>query len=334
MQRTSIIIVNYNGKHFLKDCFDSIRSSESPNEEVILVDNASIDGSLEYMRSDFPWVKVIPLDKNVGFAEATNIGAKAASGSYLAFLNNDTVVSPKWLTTLIHALSTDPAAGAAGSKLLLYNRPGIVNSAGANITFNGGGYDIGFGDLDTEQYSIPSPRGAVCAASMLVRRKEFLAFGGFDSMYFMYFEDVDLCWRYWLFGQNVQYVPSSVVLHRFGGTSGSDRHVPLRVFYGMRNSIINVIKNMEFHTMVFPLCFNAVFATGKCVAFLASFRLKSAWAVLRAVGSVIYNLPQILRKRKDIQQRRQVNDKYLYQHALIATVRTCTIEYIRLWKLS
>ena len=334
MSLASIIIVNYNGKHFLKDCFVSIKSSDSPDEEVILVDNASSDGSLEYVRAEFPWVKVIALQENCGFAEANNIGAKVASGRYLAFLNNDTVVSPQWLKALIDVLSSDPTVGAAGSKLLLYNKPGKLNSAGANITFNGGGYDIGFGDKDAKQYNIPGPRGAVCAASMLVRRDEFLALGGFDPMYFMYFEDIDLCWQYWLSGQKVLYVPDSIVSHRFGGTSGSDKHVPLRVFYGTRNSMLNVIKNMEFPTMVFPICFNVVFAAGKCLAFLMSMRFKSAWAIVRAFGSLASHLPQVLRKRKDIQKRRNVSDAYLFEQSLIVSVLTCAREFYRLGKIS
>jgi GT2 family glycosyltransferase len=81
-----------------------------------------------------------------------------------------------------------------------------VNSAGANIVFNGGGYDIGFMDTNSDKYNAPGPRGAVCAASMMVRREEFLSLGGFDPLYFMYFEDVDLCWRYWLAGYRVLYV--------------------------------------------------------------------------------------------------------------------------------
>ncbi len=334
MSLASIIIVNFNGKRFLKDCLDSIRASDSPNEEVILVDNASNDGSQEFVKSKFPWVKIIALPENYGFARANNIGAEAASGTYLAFLNNDTIVTPGWLRGLTEALSSDSTTGVAGSKLLLYNTPGKLNSAGANITFNGGGYDIGFGDTDAEKYNIPGPRGAVCAASMLVRREEFLALGGFDPMFFMYFEDVDLCWRYWLFGYKVMYVPSSVVSHRFGGTSGSDKHAPLRVFYGARNSIFTVLKNYECRNIVFPLFFNIIFNVGKGLAFLASLRLRSAYAVVRAFCSLAYHLPDVIRARSVIQKKRKVRDSSLVEQSLIVSFLTSAKEYMRLWRIS
>jgi GT2 family glycosyltransferase len=334
MSFASVIIVNYNGKHFLCDCLSSIHNSESAHEEIILIDNASNDGSLKFVQTEFPWVKIIALKQNFGFAEANNIGARSASGRYLAFLNNDTVVTPRWLNALTEVLSSDPTVGATGSKLLLYNLPGKINSAGANITFNGGGYDIGFGDSDAAQYNIPGPRGAVCGASMMVRRDEFLALGGFDPLYFMYFEDVDLCWRYWLLGKKVMYVPASVVLHRFGGTSGSGKHSPLRVFYGTRNSMFNIIKNIELNNMIFPLCFNVVFAAGKYLAFLACLKFESASAVVRAFCSLLAHAPQVFRKRKEIQKKRKVRDSYLFKQSLVVSFFTSAREFIRLWRRS
>ena len=334
MPLVSIIIVNYNGKHFLKDCLSSIRASETPDEEVLVVDNASSDGSCEYLRTGFPWVKVIELDRNYGFAEANNIGAEAASGTYLAFLNNDTVVTPGWMRQLVDALTADESIGVAGSKLLLHDAPGRLNSAGANITFNGRGYDIGFGDPDRGQYDEAGPRGAVCAASMLVRRREFLSLGGFDSNYFMYFEDVDLCWRYWLGGYRVLYVPSSVVSHKFGGTSGSDRQTPLRVFYGLRNSMMNILKNYELRHVILPACFNILYAAAMIIASLVRLKPERAWAVVRALGSLAGHLAGVLRERNNVARRRKISDDYLFANHLIVSLPHTIKEYLRLRKRS
>jgi len=207
-----------------------------------------------------------------------------------------------------------------------------VNSAGANIVFNGGGYDIGFMDDDSQKYNIPGPSGAVCAASMMVRKEEFLSLGGFDPLYFMYFEDVDLCWRYWLWGYKVLYVPQSVVYHRFGGTTGSERHNPLRVFYGTRNTMINILKNNERRNIFLPLCFNVLHHTAKFLGFILTLRLKGARAILMAYGSLLRHLPEVMRKRKIIQSGRKVTDRFLSENSLIVTLGAAAKEYLRLRK--
>jgi GT2 family glycosyltransferase len=326
----SVIIVNYNGKHFLKDCLESIQLSEASDAEVIIVDNASSDGSGEYLRREFPSVKVMELDRNYGFAEANNRGAEAASGKFLVFLNNDTVVTRGWLMALLEAMSTEPVVGAAGSKLLLYHLPGKVNSAGANIVFNGGGYDIGFTDDDSPKYNVPGLRGAVCAASMMVRRSEFLSLGGFDPLYFMYFEDVDLCWRYWLWGYKVMFTPQSVVYHRFGGTTGSDRHTPLRVFYGTRNALFNILKNYELRSVIPPLIFSFLYHGVKFLGLVVTLRFKSALALLRAYGSLVRHLPEVLRKREEVQAGRKVSDRFLTENGLIISLAAAVKEWLRL----
>ncbi|MBW1792019.1 MAG: glycosyltransferase family 2 protein [Deltaproteobacteria bacterium] len=330
--RSSIIIVNYNGKSFLNDCLVSIRSSEASHEEIIVVDNASSDGSRDYIKKEFPYIKLIALDNNYGFALANNIGAEVAAGKYLIFLNNDTVVSPGWLETLCDTLSSDPTVGVAGSKLLLLSMPERVNSAGTNIAFDGRGYDIGFMDSDSDRYNTPGPRGGVCGAAMMVRKKEFLSLGGFDPMYFMYFEDVDLCWRYWLSGYRVLYVPASLVYHRLGATAGSNRDSPLRVFCSTRNSMFNIVKNYELPNMALALAFSMMYHAVRLQTFLLSMQFESAGAILAAYGSLAKHMPQILRKRDNVQRTRKVSDKYLFENSLVVPLRVAAKEYFRLRK--
>jgi GT2 family glycosyltransferase len=207
MLNTSIIIVNFNGKKHLKICLESIKKSEASEEEIIVVDNGSTDGSRAFLDKEYPLVKTVYLEKNYGFARANNIGAQNAAGDYLIFLNNDTCVSAGWCNSLINELLQNSEYGIAGSKLVLMDSPDTINSAGGGIVFNGGGYDIGFLDQDSKKYNKREEKGVVCGASLMVRRKEFIQLKGFDEMYFMYFEDVDLCWRYWLAGYKVIYVP-------------------------------------------------------------------------------------------------------------------------------
>lgn len=330
----TICVVNYNGLRYLSGCFDSIAKSNYPLEkiETIMVDNASSDRSVDYVKSNYPWVKVLALDGNYGFAKANNIGVESANGKYIVFLNNDAVVTPDWLRGLVEIMDKDRDVGVVGSKLLLFDTPEKINSAGGNITFYGGGYDIGFMDDDSEKYSISDNRGCVCAASMMVRREEFLEIGGFDGDYFMYLEDVDLCWRYWLYGKRVVYVPKSVVYHKFSGTSGEYRHAPLKVFYGTRNSLFNIIKNYETHNIFFPLFFSFFYHISKTFYFLLRLKFNLALAMIKAYGSFLRYIPKMIFKRKAVQRNRKVKDRYLFDNSLIVSLSSSFKEFLRLLK--
>ncbi len=327
----TIIIVNYNGKSLLKDCIETIYSTEASKAEIVVVDNSSWDGSVEYIKENFPDVRLIELDRNYGFAKANNIGVKNARGEYIVFLNNDAIVSKGWLQALLDVMS-DNSIGVSGSKLLFYDFPEKINSAGANIVFNGGGYDIGFMEEDRGQYNITTERGAVCAASMMLRRDEFLRLGGFDDSYFMYFEDIDLCWRYWLSGYRVVYVPDSVVYHRFGGTTGVDRHTPLRVFYGTRNCLFNILKNYEPRHIIFPLLFNLFFHFLNFSYFILSLRIRPAVEIPLAYYSLLKNLPEIIKKRGYINKIRRLEDRYLFKKSVIVGLPAVAKEVFRLLK--
>ncbi len=298
-----------------------------------MVDNASIDGSVDYVKTNYPWVKVLALDKNHGFAKANNLGAEAARGEYIAFLNNDTVVTSDWLKELVNVLEKNREIGIAGSKLLFFDRPEKINSAGSNITFIGGGYDIGFLDDDSEKYNISGSRGFVCAAAMIVRRDEFLSSGGFDEDYFMYSEDTDICWRYWLYGKRVEYIPDSVVYHRFGGTSGIYRHADLKVFYGTRNSLFNIVKNYEAHNILFPLFFSFLYHTLMTLYFLVRLEPGLALSMIKAYCSFLRYLPKTIAKRKEIQSNRKVKDNYLFKNSIIVSFYTAFKEFLRLLKV-
>lgn len=328
----SICIVNYNGLTYLKACFDSIVKSNYPLNklEVIMVDNASKDGSIDFVKKEYPWVKVIALDDNYGFSKANNFGGKRAIGKYIVFLNNDTVVSAEWLNGLVEVMEHDSAVGIAGSKLLLMDTPDKLNSAGAAITFNGVGYDIGYMDNDSSKYNVPGEHGCVCAAAMMVRKDQFLEAGGFDEDHFMYFEDVDLCWRYWLYGKKVVYVPSSVVYHKFGGTTGSYRHNPPRVFYGTRNALVNIVKNYEACNIPVPLLFSLGYHLLKTFYFLLRLDFKLAFLMIKAYYSFFKLLPQTLAKRKVIQKSRKMSDRDLVSRSLIVPLTESFKEAMRL----
>jgi len=206
----SIIIVNYNGKTHLEECLSSLEKIDYKNYEIILVDNNSTDTSVEYVKNTYPSITIIKLNRNYGFAEPNNIGAKNAKGDYLLFLNNDTTVNPNFISEMVNVLEQDPQIAICQSLLLKPN--GEVDSSGDFIDTLGRAYSSK--NKENEVKKILSARGA----SMMVRKDSFWDLGGFDKRFFASFEDVDLGWRAWIWGYKIVVVPSSIVYHKGGQT--------------------------------------------------------------------------------------------------------------------
>lgn len=236
----SIIVLNFNGRMFLGDCFNSLANISYPKNryEVIMVDNGSNDDSVKFVKSRYPWVKILRLDKNYGFSEGNNKGLGKAKGTYIVFLNNDTKVEECWLSGLVKVANKDGRIGICGSKVI-DQKLGVVGEGYLNAL---GGLEIrGRHEIDKECFW-------VSGASMLVKREVLDKLGCcFDSDYFAYFEDVDLCWRARLFGYKVYYAPGSKVLHKGGGAS-SKKYKGKNVlkFYHYRNKIWTFKKNLRF----------------------------------------------------------------------------------------
>jgi len=225
--KISVIIVNYNGKKLLEKCLESLFKTDYNNFEVILVDNNSTDGSMEFVTKNYPKIIVIKLDSNKGFAEPNNIGAKIAKGEYLLFLNNDTVTTTNFISEMIKVLEKDEKIAICQS--LLLKPDGNIDSSGDFIDKMGIVYNS---KTKTDEIKeISSARGA----SMLIRKKIFDKLGGFDEKFFFSFEDVDLGWRSWILGYKVVIVPNSIVYHSAGKTSSNLK--PEVAFHGLKKSI-------------------------------------------------------------------------------------------------
>ncbi len=231
----SIIIVNYNGQSLLKSCFDSIYSNSYPNFEIIFVDNGSEDGSVRLVQKHYPDTKILKLEKNLGFAYPNNLGAGSASGEYLLFLNNDTVVTPGFLTELVSVAKNSKKIGSCQS--LLLDADNNVDSSGDFIDRLG----VSFSSKE----KTPGPRQILSAkaASMLMRKAVFLQLGGFDEKFFLSFEDVDLGWRLCILGYENLAVTSSVVFHLGGQTT---KRLGQEIsFHGAKNQLSMKITNFE-----------------------------------------------------------------------------------------
>lgn len=332
-KKVSVIVITHNGKRHLKECFESLKKQTYKDFDAYLLDNASTDGSSDYVNKNFPWVKIIRFDKNYGFAEGYNRAIKIVDTEYVALLNDDTKVDPKWLEELVKAIESDKTLFAVGSKILFYDRPEIINHAGAKMTPIGAGFDVGFGEKDSPKFSVHKYVGAVCGAAMLMRKDIFEKLGGFDRDYFAYFEDLDLCWRAWLKGYKVMYVPTSIVYHKYGGSWGG-RTSAQRIYYATRNRLANIMKNFEFVNMIRGLFMSLCFDLIRIVMFLIRRELNNVTAIFKANMDFIKWITVLLEKRRSVQKSRVISDKWLYKAGLILPLVECIKEFRKLERLN
>lgn len=245
----SIILVNYNGAGFLRKCLNSITEQARDIEyEIILVDNASTDESQQIIKPEYPTVKLIESNENLGFSRGNNLGAQYAVGEYLLFLNTDTYLIENSIRILSQYLSSHANVAVVGSRLLFEDRsfqlsaghlPNVLVECGDKIRH---GFDQMFhalsSGLNSSLFSKAKEVGWVTGACMMVRKDVFGEVGGFDENIFMYFEDKDLCKRIADLGWKVMYCPTTSVVHLLGGSSssrekeaGSEHYRASQVYY-------------------------------------------------------------------------------------------------------
>lgn len=219
--RASVIVLSWNGMEYLESCLDAVLSQDYPDFEVIVVDNASTDGSADFVAEHYPQVRLIRNERNLGFAAGNNIGLRAATGDVLLLLNQDTVVQPGWLAALVSALE-DERVGVAGCKIL-YPDGETIQHAGGRIEWPLGlAHHYGQGENDAGQWDTPRPVEYVTGAAMAFRRDVLDRVGLLDDDFWPgYFEDADFCRRVQQAGYEVWYVPEATLAH-FESTSHSD----------------------------------------------------------------------------------------------------------------
>lgn len=292
----SVVVVNYNGKRYLKDCFDSLKSGVHRNLEIIFVDNGSKDASIEFVRSEYPDIKVIDNGANLGLAVASNRGAAVASGKYIFFYNNDTVADKKMISEMVRVTESDPGVGICGCTTLTYDGREVINSGVACDIY---GYPYGEG--------LP----LYVDAAIFIRSSVFTEIGGFDPEMFLYGEDRDICWRTLLYGYDVVVVPTAFFRHdsfcsmKNGSyvTNVWKRHV------GERNLIRSLLKNYSAGSLlrIFPRYL--LISLAEITVFFLLGRFKVVWsAYIMAYCWNIARLGDTLRLRKKIQSERRKDD--------------------------
>lgn len=297
----SIIIVNYNGKKFLGECLSSVYSQAYRPIEVIVVDNASCDGSIEFIKNNFRDVVILPQNDNLGFSAGNNIGIKNSHGRYIATLNNDTKVDKNWLSWLVVAMESQPDIGICASKILFLKQPCLLNSAGIKIDkYSGFTWDIGFGEKE-EDYNQAKYVFGACACAALYRREMLDEIGLFDEDFFAYHEDVDLSWRAQLSGWKCKYVPEAICYHHYSATSKVAS--PLKEYLSNRNKVWLIVKNYPFPEIYYYFLTIFLAISGY---FIYSF-LTGNIAAVRGKIDALLRIREFLRKRMFVQKRRKVS---------------------------
>ena len=243
MRNVSIVIPNYNGKHFLENCLKAVFSQTIENMEVIVVDNGSTDGSQEYLNT-YPGVRVLKMDKNYGFCGAVNAGIKEAASEYVILLNNDTEVEPDFAKELLTAIKADDRIFSCSSKMVQYHDRARMDDAGDYYCALGWAFGRGKGG-PVENYDTPVNIFASCAGAAIYRKKMLESLGYFDEKHFAYLEDIDIGYRARIHGYKNVYAPKAVVFHVGSGFSGS-AHNAFKVKLSSRNSVYLAYKNMPF----------------------------------------------------------------------------------------
>lgn len=304
----SVVIPNWNGKKFLTGCLDSLITQSYPKVEVVVVDNGSHDGSVEFLQTNYPQVKLICFPTNTGFSPAVNAGIRAARGEFIALVNNDTVSETTWIEELVKALDANADLGSVGCKMLAYDDHSLLDGAGDGYRRGGLPGRIGHREKDLGQFDAPRMILGACGGAALYRRSMLKDIGLFDEDYFAYLEDVDIALRAQSSGYKCQYVPSAIIYHLGCGTTGSGYH-PLVVRLSAQNNWNTIIKNIPMpllvkfmpHILYWQAYYFAVVIVrgGQVIPWL-----DGTWRSLKM-------LPKMLRKRREIMSTRRVPLEYL-----------------------
>ena len=306
--KVTIVIPNWNGRGHLKHCLPAVLAQTYPHFEVVVVDNASTDGSVDLVRERFSQVHLIVNDSNLGFAKANNIAIRATCAPYIATLNNDTKVEATWLGELMKVITSDPEIGMVASKVLFMQPPHLIDSAGIGVSRAGLAWNRANGTpdnpLEVEPYEVFGPS----AAAAIYRRAMLDEVGLFDEAYFAYYEDTDLAWRARLMGWKCIYVPTARVYHAHSATS--QQGSPFKRYLLSRNELWTIVKNYPAPDLWLRLPGILFY---DLLSMVYRVILERNWSPVRGRLAALRHLGPVLRQRQIIQRRRRISSREMKQ---------------------
>lgn len=299
--KVTVVIPNYNGMKFVEECLESVLSqdADTPSFQVIVVDNGSTDGSLEWLSEHYSGgvlaadesntipdttdkpsiaVTILPQDTNTGFCHAVNVGIEAANTPYILLLNNDTKVKPNFIKSLYRAIEAKPDAFSISAKMLMWDKPELLDDAGDRYCVLGWAYARGKGKA-ADQYNAPCKIFSACGGAAIYRRSVFDEIGLFDEAHFAYLEDLDIGYRAQIYGYKNYYEPTAEVIH-YGSASSGSRYNEWKTGIAAANSVYVIAKNMPLLQWIWNLPFLLV---GFFVKFLFFCRKKMGKIYLKGL---------------------------------------------------
>lgn len=306
MKEITVVIPNYNGKEYLVDCLEALEQQEegTPGFEVLVVDNGSTDGSVmllqelqeaQKIKSDLeagdgrehPRLRTILLEENTGFDHAVNVGIQATEAPYVILLNNDTKVRAKFVKALYEAIKRDDNIFSVSAKMLMWDKPELIDDAGDRYCVLGWAYSRGKGKHES-LYNEPAEVFSTCGGAAIYRRSVFEEIGLFDELHFAYLEDIDIGYRARIHGYRSYYEPSAEVLH-YGSASTGSRYNERKTLLAAANSVYVIGKNMPLLQWLVNLPFFVVGFSLKFLFFckkkMGILYLKGLWTGLRRTFS-------------------------------------------------
>ena len=254
-KKVTVVIPNYNGIQYIRGCMDSLKKQKEAGTDfdVIVVDNASADGSLEILKQEYGEAQLIALDTNTGFCHAVNVGIQAVETPYVILLNNDTVVKPGFIKALVEAIERDERIFSVSPMMLSMQDENVIDDAGDGYCLFGWAYSRGKGK-PAEKYAKPAEVFAACGGASIYRKSVFEEIGYFDENHFAYLEDIDIGYRARIYGYRNVYEPGAKVLHAGSASSGS-RYNEFKTRLSSANNAYMIGKNMPLVQLLFNLPF-------------------------------------------------------------------------------
>jgi len=311
--KVAVVILNWNGRFHLESFLPSVYNSSYPNLEFIIGDNASTDGSIKFIKTTYPLIRIIENDQNYGFADGYNRVLSQVEADYFILLNSDVEVKENWIEPVIRAMEADPAIAAAQPKILSWAQRDFFEHAGA-----AGGF--------IDKYAYPFCRGRIFAntepdrrqynqsgeifwasgAAFFIRSAHWRESGGFDGDFFAHMEEIDLCWRLKRMGHKIWYCADSEVFHVGGGTL--DKTNPMKTYLNFRNNLYMIQKNApRAYSLIFVRLWLDLVAL---LMFVFSGKFKDARAINKAHIQFFRNFNKTKRKREALNAPYTVNKIY------------------------
>ena len=315
MKRVAVVILNYNGKKFLEEFLPNvIANTDAALADIVVADNASTDGSKEFMHEHFPDIRLIDNGSNGGFATGYNLALRQIEAEYFVLLNSDIEVTPRWIEPVIELMDANPQIAACQPKILSYYEKQKFEYAGASGGFiDKYGYPFCRGRVfqhleeDKGQYDDICEVFWATGACMFVRADLYIKHGGLDDSFFAHMEEIDFCWRMKNLGYQIYCCPQSKVYHIGGGTlpKGSAR----KTYLNFRNNLSLLTKNLPSNRVFWVIAYRILLDWVAAVKFLFGGGLDDFWAVIRAHFAFYQRIPSIRQARKNLPTR-QVGEMY------------------------